>query len=331
MHRVAVLALDHVMPFELGIAGRIFGTACDEAGQPLYEVVTCSPSGLPVRTSLDFSITVDHGPEVLETADTVIVPPQAFDPLCALLPETPDGVLAALGRIRTGTRIVSLCTAAFHLAAAGILDGRPATTHWAYAADFARRFPLVTLDPDVLFVDDGDVLTSAGAAAGIDLCLHLLRRDHGSETANHVARRCVVPPYRDGGQRQFIDRPTPAPVAATTEPTRAWALERLSQRLTLSELAAQSRMSVRNFTRRFREEVGVAPSDWLARQRLDLARRLLEASDLTVDRIAIEAGFGSGTNFRQQFKRALGVAPSAYRRTFRVAPANAPHTAAGTG
>lgn len=312
------------MPFELGIAGRVFGTACDTAGRPLYEVVTCSLSGRPVRTSLDFSIAVDHGPDALGTADTVVIPPQGFDRLCTPPPEPPDGLLPALRRIRAGTRVVSLCTAAFHLAAAGLLDNRPATTHWAYTADFAKRFPHITLDPDVLFVDDGEVLTAAGAAAGIDLCLHLVRRDHGSETANRVARRCVVPPYRDGGQRQFVDRPTPASVAATTEPARVWALERLSRRLTLGELAAQSRMSVRNFTRRFREEVGVSPNHWLAQQRLDLARRLLEASDLTVDRIATEAGFGSGTNFRQQFKRAVGVAPSAYRRTFRVDPADPP-------
>jgi transcriptional regulator GlxA family with amidase domain len=324
MHRVVVLALDSVMPFELGIAGRVFGTASDDAGRPLYEVMTCSLSGRPVLSSLDFSIVVDHGPDALETADTVVIPPQGLDRACTPPPEPPDGLFAALGRIRTGTRIVSLCTAAFHLAAAGLLDDRPATTHWAFTADFAERFPHVALEPDVLFVDDGEVLTAAGAAAGIDLCLHLVRRDHGSETANQVARRCVVPPYRDGGQRQFVDRPTPAPLAATTEPTRAWALERLSQRLMLDELAAQSRMSVRNFTRRFREETGVSPNRWLARQRLDLARRLLEASDLPIEQIAAQTGFGSGTNFRQQFQRALGVAPSAYRRTFRVGPVPVP-------
>jgi len=323
MHRVVVLALDGVMPFELGIAGRVFGSAFDAGERPLYEVLTCSLDGGPVRTSLDFAIAVDQGPGVLASADTVVMPPQADAGGHPTPPDLPGDLVPALDRIRPGARIVSFCTAAFLLAAAGRLDGRPATTHWIHTAEFRERFPTVALDPDVLYVDDGDVLTAAGAAAGIDLCLHLVRRDHGSEIANQVARRCVVPPYRDGGQRQFVERPVPSAVAATTEPARAWALERLSQRLTLAELAAQASMSVRTFTRRFREEVGLSPNRWLTQQRVELARQLLETSDLPVELVATETGFGSATSLRQHFHEAVGVAPSTYRRTFHVEPAPA--------
>ncbi|MDQ1480616.1 MAG: hypothetical protein QOI44_1477 [Actinomycetota bacterium] len=315
VHRVAVLALDGVMPFELGIAGRVFGAAFDAAGQPLYEVVTCSLDGKSVTTSLDFAIVVEHGPEALAGADTVVLPPSA-EPL----PEgaLPDGLVAALTGLKPGARLLSICTASFTLAAVGLLDGRAATTHWAFTEQFAARFPAVTLDPGVLFVDDGDVLTAAGASAGIDLCLHVVRRDHGSEIANQVARRCVVQPYRDGGQRQFVDRPLPDLIAATTTPTRAWALEQLSLRLTLDQMALHAHMSTRTFTRRFREETGVSPSRWLLQQRLELARRLLETSRLSVERIAAEAGFGTATSLRQHFRRTIGVSPSVYRQAFQA-------------
>ncbi len=211
---------------------------------------------------------------------------------------------------------MSICTGSFVLAAAGLLDGRPATTHWGEADAFQRLFPLVELDPDVLFVDDGDLLTSAGAAAGVDLCLHVVRRDHGSEVANSAARRCVVPPWRDGGQAQYIERPVPEPHDEGTAPMRAWALERLDRPLSLAEMAGQAGMSVRTLSRRFREEVGVSPGKWLTRQRVELARRLLEASDLPVDQIARRAGFGTTVSLRQHLHAALGVSPIAYRRTF---------------
>jgi transcriptional regulator GlxA family with amidase domain len=205
------------------------------------------------------------------------------------------------------------------LAAAGLLDDRPATTHWAYADDFRDRYPRVKLDPDVLFVDDGDVLTSAGVAAGLDLCLHVIRRDHGSEVANRAARRCVVPPWRDGGQSQFIERPMPALGDSTTAATRAWALDRLDRQLTLEQLAEHARMSVRTFTRKFRDETGQSPGRWLVLQRVEHARRLLETTDLPIERVAAQAGLGTAASLRQHLRATVGVAPGAYRRTFRAA------------
>lgn len=229
-------------------------------------------------------------------------------------------VPTALRLIRPGARIVSICTGAFVLAAAGLLDGRPATTHWKFADDFARLYPGVQLDADVLFVDDGDVLTSAGLAAGVDLCLHLLRRDHGAEVANHVARYCVVPPWREGGQAQFIERPLPsAPSASrsTTARAREWALEHLEDDLDVPALAASAGMSVRTFTRRFRAETGRAPGAWLIDQRVRRAQRLLEATDLPVDAVAARSGLGTAASLRQHLRAVAGVSPSDYRRTFR--------------
>lgn len=233
----------------------------------------------------------------------------------------------ALAHVRPGARLVSICSAAFVLAAAGRLDGRPATTHWRHASHFRRLFPRVQLDADVLFVDDGDVLSSAGVASGIDLCLHILRRDHGSAVANDVARRCIVPPSRAGGQAQFIERPMPESAAsATTESARAWAIERIDQPLQLSDLAAHSAMSVRTFTRRFRAEVGLSPDRWLLQQRVEQARHLLELTDVPVEEVAQRAGFGTAASLRQHFNTAMGVAPSAYRRTFRTTPVLASRT-----
>ncbi|MFF5114793.1 GlxA family transcriptional regulator [Streptosporangium sp. NPDC000509] len=323
MHRIVMLAMDGVIPFELGIPPRIFGIAGGAAGEPLYEVLTCTVDGAPVRTDADFAIAVDHGAEVLADADTVVIP--ATHALGAISAEgrLPAPVADAIARIRPGTRLVSICTAAYVLAAAGLLDGRPATTHWNHTDHFQKLFPKVKVNPDVLFVDDGDVLTSAGVAAGIDLCLHIVRRDHGTEVANRVARRCVVPPWRDGGQAQFIERPIPAPTAATTAPTRAWALERLHEPLSLGELAAHARMSRRTFTRRFRDEMGLSPGQWLILQRVELARRLLETSDLPVDGVALRSGFGTAASLRQHLQAAIGVSPMAYRRTFRPVNVNA--------
>ncbi|MFF2201474.1 GlxA family transcriptional regulator [Streptomyces sp. NPDC058145] len=318
-HRIVVLALDGLLPFELGIPHRIFGRPRDAAGRPLYEVVTCSvrPPG-PVDTDADFAVHVVHGPEALETADTVIVP--ASYELGPLYDEgrLTDELAAALARIRPGTRLASICTGVYVLAAAGLLDGRPATTHWADAERFQRLFPKIDVDADVLFIDDGDVLTSAGVAAGIDLCLHMVRRDHGTAVANEVARRTVVPPHRDGGQAQYIERPVPDPQLATTTAARAWALGRLHEPIQLRDMAAQESMSVRTFTRRFREEVGVSPGQWLTRQRVERARHLLESSELSVDQVARDAGFGTAQSMRQHLQQALGVTPTAYRRTFRT-------------
>ncbi|MFD3519879.1 GlxA family transcriptional regulator [Streptomyces sp. NPDC058653] len=319
-HKVVVLALDGVYPFELGIPHRVLGSADGR-----YEVLSASVDGGPVRTDADLTVTPGHGPEVLAGADTVIIPPYAISR--AMI--TPDpGALAALSRVRPGTRLVSICTGAFLLAAAGLLDGRRATTHWALAGVFQELFPRVEVDAGVLFVDHGDVLTSAGAASGVDVCLHLVRQDHGSEVANQVARRCVVPPYRDGGQAQYIERPLPPASGAGTGPTRDWALQRLELPLSLDELAAHAAMSTRTFARRFQEETGLSPGRWLTQQRLRRARHLLESSDLPVERVAHEVGFATATSLRRHLAAEAGVAPSAYRRTFR---ASGPGPSAGAG
>lgn len=316
--RVVVLALTGLLPFELGIPHRIFGRAKAADGSLLYETVTCGLAAGPVRTDADFAVTVEHGPRILATADTVVVP--ASYELGPVYEEgrLTDELAAALAYIRPGTRMVSICTGGYVLAAAGYLDGRPATTHWSSAEHFQRLFPSVAVDTDVLFIDDGDVLTSAGVAAGIDLCLHIVRRDHGAAVANEVARRTVVPPHRDGGQAQFIHRPVPEPQVATTTAARAWALARLHEPLQLRDLADQESMSVRTFTRRFREEVGISPGQWLTQQRVERARHLLESTDLSIDQVATDAGFGTAQSMRQHLQAALGVPPTVYRRTFRA-------------
>ncbi|MFD0023110.1 GlxA family transcriptional regulator [Streptomyces sp. NPDC058382] len=311
MHRVVVLALDGVYPFELGIPQRVFGTA-----DTLYTVVTCTADGRPVRTSADFTIAPDLGPEALAEADTVVIPPYESAPESTRLPPP---VADALARIPAGARIVSICTGAFTLAAAGLLDGRPATTHWTLADRFRELFPEVALNADVLFVDDGSILTSAGAASGVDVCLHLVRKDHGSEVANHVARRCVAPAWRDGGQAQYIEQPVPAPSTAGTAATREWALGRLDEPLTLTDLAGHARMSLRTFARRFRDEVGMSPGRWLIQQRITRARELLESSDVPVEQIATRVGFATPASLRQHLHAAIGVSPRAYRHTFRAA------------
>ncbi|WKX73558.1 GlxA family transcriptional regulator [Streptomyces sp. XD-27] len=316
MHRVVVLALEGVYPFELSIPVRIFGTAAGRDGQPLYEVATCSLDGGPVITSADFAITVAHGSEALRTADTLVIPPFTCGP-DEQRDWLPGEVAQALALLPADARIVSICTASYVLAAAGLLDGRSATTHWNEADHFQQTFPQVQVDANVLFVDNGQVLTAAGVAAGVDLCLHLVRRDHGSEVANRVARLCVVPPWREGGQAQYVDRPVPEPSAATTAATRDWALEQLHRPLTLAELAAHARMSVRTFCRRFRDEVGMPPGQWLTRQRVDHARRLLETTDLPVDHIAARAGFGTAASLRRHLATTVGISPAAYRRAFR--------------
>ncbi|MEU2620413.1 helix-turn-helix domain-containing protein [Streptomyces sp. NPDC007157] len=323
-HRVVVLALDGLLPFELGIPHRIFGRPKDARGRHLYEVVTCSvrPPG-PVETDADFAVHVPNGPEALATADTVVIPASyELGPVFEQGVLTPE-LAAALARVRPGTRLASICTGVYVLAAAGYLDGRPATTHWAEADHLQRLFPRVKVDADVLFIDDGDVLTSAGVAAGIDLCLHMVRRDHGTAVANEVARRTVVPPHRDGGQAQYIHRPVPDPQVAGTTAARAWALARLHEPLQLRDMAEQEAMSVRTFTRRFREETGISPGQWLTQQRVERARHLLESTELSMDQVARDAGFGTAQSMRQHLQAALGVTPTAYRRTFRSGPGEA--------
>lgn len=317
-HRVVVLAMNGVIPFELGIPARIFERAVDAESNPLYEVLTCTLDGKPVRTDSDFSILVEHGRELLASADTIVIPASyelgpAYEEGC-LSPELAD----AFELIRPGTRLVSICTGSYILAAAGLLDGLRATTHWYHTDHFQRLYPKVNVDPDVLFVDEGHILTSAGVASGVDLCLHIVRRDHGMEVANSVARRCVVPPWRDGGQAQYIRRPLSDKPSESTADARHWALGNLHDPITLVDLAAHANMSVRTFSRRFRDEVGTTPTRWLTSRRVDRARELLEVSDLSIDAIAARTGFGTATSMRQHLGEALGVSPSAYRRTFQA-------------
>ncbi|MGY1734356.1 GlxA family transcriptional regulator [Geodermatophilus sp. SYSU D01045] len=318
LHEVVVLAVDRVVGFELGLPHRLLGLAEDRDGRPLYRVRVATLDGRPVRTADGFAVLPEHDGSVLAEAGTVVVPGIMGGP-AVVEGRIPDDLRDALREAAGRARMVSICTGSSALAAAGLLDGRPATTHWRDVEHFRRNFPAVRLDPDVLFVDDGDVLTSAGVAAGIDLLLHLVRRDHGTEVANRVARRNVVAPWREGGQSQFVDRPLPEAGDAGTAPTRAWALQRLGEPLPLADLAAHARMSVRTFTRRFREETGVSPQRWLAGQRIALARRLLESTDVPVDRVAADAGFGTPASLRAHLRAAIGVSPGAYRRTFRGA------------
>lgn len=315
-HRVAVLLLPPVIGFDATIPVQVLGSAVDPAGRPLYRVELVGLTGEPVPTSSGYALQPTRDASALARADTVIVPGTQYGPPrhAGVLG---DELAAAFATIRPRTRLVSICTGAFVLGAAGVLDGRPATTHWQHTERFRRLYPAVCLDENLLFVDNGDVLTSAGLAAGIDLCLHLLRRDHGTAVANHVARYCVVPPWRDGGQAQYIERPVPEPDAQSTAYARQWALEHLDQPLDVARLAAEARMSVRTFNRRFREETGHSPGAWLIGQRVEHARHLLEATDLPVDAVARRSGLGSGASLRQHLRATLGVSPLAYRRTFR--------------
>jgi transcriptional regulator GlxA family with amidase domain len=318
MHRIAVLLLPPVVGFDAAIAPTLFSYASDADGNTLYDVVTCALTRGPVTATTGFDVVPAAGPEVLATADTVVVPGTRYAPARV------DGVLApeataAFALIRPGTRLVSICTGAFVLAAAGLLDGRPATTHWKFADEMRRLHPYVRLDENVLFVDDGDVLTSAGLAAGIDLCLHIIRCDHGAQVANAVARYCVVPPWREGGQAQFIDRQVPEPDRYSTATTREWALRHLDQELTVQRLARHAKMSQRTFNRRFREETGQSPGVWVRRRRIDRARELLESRDLPVEEVARLSGLGTGGNLRHHLRRGVGMSPSSYRKVYQGA------------
>jgi transcriptional regulator GlxA family with amidase domain len=307
-HRIAVLALDAVVPLDLAIPAQVFGTYSEAP----YRLTVCAATPGPVRTSAGFAIVADAGLEALADADTVLVP--GFTPhLHPLAPPILDALRAAHAR---GARMVSICTGAFALAAAGILDGRRVTTHWRDAADLVARHPAVDVQPDVLYIDEGDVLTSAGVAAGLDLCLHILRRDHGAALANAIARRIVVPPHRDGGQAQYIDQPIAEHPGGSLAATRAWALERLHEPLTVRTLAAHAHVSERTFARRFTAETGLPFLRWLLTQRVDAARTALESTDASIDDIAHRCGFGTAANLRKHFHRHLSTTPTAYRRTF---------------
>lgn len=314
MHRVVALCLDGLVAFDLTAPAQAFGLAARPGGEPLYEFSTCSPDGAEVRTTSGFGVSPQAGLGALRRADTVVVPGYA-----GLLEPPPAEALAALRAAgRRGARVLSVCTGAFALSHAGLLDGRRATTHWAWAGELARRFPQVAVDPDALFVDEGEVLTSAGLSAGIDLSLHVIRRDFGVAAGERVARHMVAAPHREGGQAQFF-KAGPADVGGSLEPTRRWAAERLEEPLDVAAMSAHAGVSPRTFARRFREETGTTPLQWLLAQRVLEARRLLEESDLPVETVAWRVGFGTAASLRDHFRRATATTPTAYRGSFRPA------------
>lgn len=309
---VAVVLFDKIPLFEASVPIAVFGEG--RGGLPDFDVRVISAEGGPVRTDAGVTLAAPYGLDAVDEADLVIVPtwrrpPDERPPQAAL-----DALLAAHSR---GATVASLCLGTFVLAAAGLLDGLPATTHWRYAPLLARTYPLVDVRPDVLYVDEGDILTSAGSAGGIDLCLHLVRRAYGSKVANDIARGMVVPPHRSGGQAQYINHPVPAPV--TGDPMSQaldWALAHLDQEVTVDALAGRATMSRRTFDRRFRQVTGTTPTQWLLHQRILQAQRLLETTDEPVERVARRVGFASAVSLRPHFRRQVGVSPATYRESF---------------
>ncbi|MFF8815788.1 GlxA family transcriptional regulator [Streptomyces pactum] len=310
MHRVAVLAIPAIKPFDLSMPSALLGAA-ELDGRPGYEVTVCTATPGVIGASGGIEVVVRHGLEAVAAADTVIVPSTA---------SRHDTDPAALDALReaaaAGKRIASICSGAFALAHAGLLDGRVATTHWALAEEMRHAFPSVHVDADRLFAEDGPVITGAGSAAGIDLCLHLISRDYGAAVANAAARAAVVTPVRHGGQAQFVHTPLPAETGSSLDAARVWALRHLDRPISLHDLAARARVSVRTLTRRFTAETGVTPFRWLLQQRLLRARELLETTDLTVDQVADRSGLGSGESLRQHLRRQIGMTPAAYRSAF---------------
>jgi transcriptional regulator GlxA family with amidase domain len=312
LRNVAVAVCDGVSVFELGVVCEVFGLDRSDAGLPAYDFAVCAAEPGPLRSGGGFSLVPEHGLDRLAAADLVAVPHWR-----SLDEPPPEPLLDALRAVvARGGRVMSVCSGAFVLAAAGLLDGRRATTHWRYAAALAERYPRIDVDPNVLYVDAGPVLTSAGTAAGIDLCLHLVRSEHGAAVANAVARRMVVPPHRDGGQAQFVEAPVPPPRSRDDlADVLAWAVEHLASPLSVETLAARALMSPRTFARRFRAATGTTPYAWLLHQRTLLAQRLLEAGH-GVEEVAQRSGFGSAATLREHFGRVRGTSPSAYRRAF---------------
>ncbi|MEV8098916.1 helix-turn-helix domain-containing protein [Kitasatospora sp. NPDC085879] len=322
MKTVALAVTDGMLHFELALALEVFGSAPAGVAAPWYELLVCGPGAARAGR---FRLEPDHGLDRLDRADTVIVPGWADIDVAP----PADLVSAVRAAHEAGARIASLCTGAFVLAEAGLLDGLRATTHWAHTRALAERHPRVAVDPDVLWVDNGSVLTSAGKAAAMDLCLHLVRLDHGSSVANAAARRLVVPPHRDGGQAQFVTTPVPAPGNHPLADLLPWALERLDRPLTVDDLARHARMSSRNLGRHFRSVTGTTPLQWLLTQRIRRAQELLETTDDSIDAVAEATGMGTATTLRRHFNRTVGVPPDTYRRTFRSRALTPPDRAGG--
>jgi AraC family transcriptional activator FtrA len=312
-HQVTALASPGAAPFELSIVIEVFGLPRPELDVPRwYDLEVCAVDPGPQPAAGGITITVPHGLGSMARADTVIIPgwPAGHDIPAKLV----DAIRRAHDR---GARVVSICSGAFVLAAAGLLDKRRAATHWQYAPLLARTYPDVDVDHDVLYVDDGDILTSAGSAAGIDLCLHLVRRDHGAAVANHVARRLVVPAHREGGQTQYVERPVASDGDTRIHDVIEWMTASLARPMTVTTLARRAAMSERHFARRFRDVTGQSPVGWLIGQRIDASLELLELGDNSIDEIAATVGFANAITYRHHFRRRMNTAPSAYRRAFR--------------
>ncbi|WP_272498196.1 helix-turn-helix domain-containing protein [Actinomadura litoris] len=315
-HTVSVLMFDGMAPFELGSVVEVFERPRPDLDVPWYDLRVCSLERGPMRALGGFTMTTEHDLGAFASADTVMVvavPDVRADP-------APEVVEALREAHRRGARVVSICSGAFALAAAGLLDGREATTHWRYADLLQRRYPKVRVTPDVLYVDGDDVLTGAGSAAGLDMCLHLVRKDHGARVANTVARRLVVPPHREGGQAQFVEAAVTAPAADdAVGRAMAWALAHLAEPITVAALAREARLAPRTFIRHFNRQTGTSPLRWVVTQRIMAALPLLEDGVLPIEEIGAAVGFDSPMTFRHHFARAMKTSPSAYRRTFRAA------------
>ncbi|MFB7596516.1 helix-turn-helix domain-containing protein [Streptomyces sp. NPDC056160] len=315
LQNVAAVLLDGVHPFELGVVCEVFGIDRSDDGLPVYDFAVVSAEGPSLGTHVGgLSVATPYGLDRLDEADLIAVP--AGNDFASRV--YPPELLAALRRaVDRGSRVLSVCSGVFVLGAAGLLQGRRCAVHWHHAAELSRQYPHATVEPDVLYVDEDPVITSAGTAAGIDACLHIVRKEQGPEVANKIARRMVVPPHRDGGQAQYIERPLPKSRCDTVGEVLVWMERHLGEEVTVEQLAARAHMSPRTFARRFQQETGTTPYRWILRQRVLLAQDLLEATDETMDAIADRAGFGTAAALRHQFVRALGTTPNAYRRAFR--------------
>ncbi|GAA1968010.1 helix-turn-helix domain-containing protein [Kitasatospora viridis] len=308
---VVAVVMEEVHPFELGVACEVFGLDRSEQGLPAYDFALASNRPGELRTHAGFSVNVPHGVERLATADLVVVTASG------IREEYPIELITALREsVARGARVLSICSGAFLLGAAGLLDGRGCTTHWRYTDELAARFPLAAVHPDVLYVDEDPVITSAGTAAGIDACLHLVRKLQGAEVARGIARRMVVAPHRDGGQAQYVNRPLPEPDGTPFSGVLDWMRAELDRDWTVDQLAARAHMAPRTFARRFQQETGTTPLRWLIGQRVLFAQRLLEETDEPVESVAARVGFGNAATLRHHFGRRVGTTPLAYRRAF---------------